>query len=573
MKLTKRTKRNNIGIFALSFVILIAINIIGNFVFQRFDLTSEKRYSLSSATKNMIQDLDDYVYVKVYLSGSSLPPDYKSLSNGVKEILDEFRAYNSNIQYEFIDPTSEDDKTKRRSLFTQLAEEGLAYYNVPVETNDGFAQKIVFTSALVTYKGKSAPLNFLSRTNSIPTTQDINNSIQNLELNFNNVIRKLSSKRIARIGFSEDHGEVPDIEIHDIAAELSQSYSVQRVALDEKINSLVRRIEGDSTRTEIKRNLDLLIIAKPDSTFSERNLFLIDQFIMHGGKVIWALDLISASMDSLRDRTTTLGMAQLPELQQMLFKYGARINSDLLLNQNALEIGTGEGKLRPWDYFPIALPLKGHPITNNLNAVKTQFVSSIDLVGDPGIKKTVLLQTDQHTRIQPSPVLIDVVDIIYKKPRLDLYKYPPMATAVLLEGEFTSIYKNRMIDPRISGNKDFGIKGKSDSTQMLIISDGDIIRNQVIQGRGQPMALPLGYDRFTKRFFGNKKFLMNAINYMLGDDDLIELRNKEFKIRLLNKEKINKNKIKWQILNIAAPIGLILMLATVLLIRKRRRYI
>jgi ABC-2 type transport system permease protein len=293
---------------------------------------------------------------------------------------------------------------------------------------------------------------------------------------------------------------------------------------------------------------------------------------MHGGKIMWLVDKVQADMDSLRHETSTIGLSKNLRLQEMLFSYGARINSNLVLNRNALAIGTAEGTLRTWDYFPIALPQKGSLITNNLNAVKTNFVSSIDLVGTKEIKKTILLKTDNHSRIVPTPALIDLIDIIYRGPNPALYNAPAQNVAVLLEGKFISYFQHRPITSLISENKMFDIKYESPETKQIIISDGDMIQNQVMESANGIRPFPLGYDRYTKKYFDNKKFILNAINYMLGDEIMIHLRNKEFKIRLLNKEEIKNNRVMWQLINTVFPILLIILLGLILGLLKRRKY-
>jgi len=571
MKATKKIKQNNIIQLISLLLLILAVNIIGSYSFFRYDLTSEKRYSISETTRTILTEQDDYISIKVYLDGN-LPSEYQRLKNATKELLDEFRAYNKDIQYEFIDPTANPNKKERFKLIKELAKEGLAYYNIPVENKDGFAQKIVFPSAMISYHDKSIPINLLESSRKVPTSVDLNNSIQNLELNFMSAIRMLTSRRIPTVVFSIGHGEADQAHTADVAMDIAKSYHVGQILIHENFAALTKRIKMDSTSSKLIPRYDLLIIAKPDSAFSDKDQFIIDQYLMHGGKIMWLIDKVQADMDSLRYNTSTIGMNMDLKLDEMLFSYGARINSNLILNRNALAIGTAEGTLRTWDYFPFALPKKGHIITNNLNAVKTKFVSSIDLVGSDKIKKTVLLRTDNHTRIAPSPVLIDLVDIIYRGPNPALYNAPAQNIAVLLEGKFTSHFVYRPITPVIGQNKIFDVLYESPETKQIVISDGDLIQNQVMETANGLRPLPLGYDRYTKKYFDNKKFILNAINYMLGDEVMIALRNKEFKIRLLNKEKVNKERLMWQIINTVFPVVLIILMGIIFGIIKKHKY-
>lgn len=553
-------------------VAIIGINIIAQFYFGRYDLTTEKRYSVSETTKGIIENIDDIVYVKVYLDGD-LPANFKKLKNSTRELLDDLRAYNSNIMYEFINPSEDENKENRQKLYKELVDNGLAYYNIPVENKDGFAQKTVFPSALITYRDKSIALNLLTSNRKVPVDSEIDNSIQTLELKMVNTLGKLTKRRIPSVVFTVDHGELNNYETADIAYELSKMYEVGQIKIGKQLTSLMRRVKIDSVTSKMIPNFDLLIIAKPTIAFDMKDLFLIDQYIMHGGKVVWAVDAVEANMDSLRYSTSTIGMPVDLGLAEMFFKYGLRLNSNLILNRNALAIGTAEGELRTWDFFPHALPVKGSIITNNLSAVKTHFVSSIDTVGSLSIQKTVLLQTDRNSRLMPAPALIDLVDIIYREPNISLYHKPQQPIAVLLEGEFSSVFENRMIDPRIMEQKKIlDIEYKSVATSQLVISDGDIIRNQLMASAQGKSPYPLGYDRYSKRMFDNKKFLLNSINYMLGDKALIKLRNKQYKIRLLNKDKVANEKLKWQLTNTIVPIGLIIIMGIIIGIIKRRKY-
>jgi ABC-2 type transport system permease protein len=402
----------------------------------------------------------------------------------------------------------------------------------------------------------------------------LNNSIQNLELNLISAIRKLTSKRVPTVVFSYGHGEADNMYTADIAMALMKTYTVGQIEIKGNIMALTKRIKSDkdSTETFLVPRYDLLVIAKPDSAFSDRDQFIIDQYLMHGGKIMWLLDMTDANMDSLRTSVNAVGMRKDLRLQEMLFTYGARVNYNLVLNRNALAIATAEGALRTWDYFPIALPVEGNIITKNLNAVKTKFVSSIDLVGSDKIKKTPLLKTDNRSRIMRTPVAIDLVDIIYRGPNPALYRAPAQTVAVLLEGKFESYFSHRPIARQIADNKIFDVKYLSPETKQIVISDGDMILNQVMETANGPMPYPLGYDRFTRKYFDNKKFILNAMNYMLGDEIMIQLRNKEFKIRLLNKEEIKNHRLKWQIINTVVPIFVIILMGMIFGFIKRRKY-
>lgn len=568
----KKVKQQNfIQLFAIIFGV-IALNILAQFYFGRFDLTTEKRFSVSKTTTDIVENLDDFIYFKVYLDGD-LPTNFELLRNSTRELLDEFRAYNKNVMYEFINPSENDNKKERFKVYKELAKEGLSYYNVPVETKDGFAQKTVFPSILVTYKEKRIPINLLVSSKKVPSDADLNNSVQNLELNLVNAIRKVSQKKMPRVVFTTGHGELDSYQTGDLAYELSKTYDVGQIEFNNKLSSLMRRVMIDSTSSKMLPEYDLIIIAKPKKAFSTKELFLLDQYIMHGGKIVWALDLIDANMDSLRYSTSTLGMPIDLNLNEILFKYGARINSNLVLNRNAMEIGTAEGTLKSWDFFPIALPVKGSVITQNLTAVATKFASTIDIVGSDEVKKTALLKTDRRSRIMPAPALIDLVDIIYRGPNPALYNFPEQTVALLMEGNFSSVFENRVIDPRIMANKQlFDIQYKSPKTSQLILSDGNILENQVMETANGKVPYPLGYDRYSKKMFDNRKFMLNAINYMLGDNELIKLRNKQYKIRLLDKNKVSNEKFKYQLINTLLPIGSIIILGLIIGFIRKRKY-
>ncbi len=571
----KNIKQNSIIQILLGIVIIILVNIISSFVFTRFDLTSEKRYSLSDATKELLSDLDDIVYFKVYLDGD-FPAGFKRLRNETKEMLDEFRAYNDNIQYEFINPSKNQDPKERNDTYLLLIERGLNPTDLQVKTKKGTSQQIIFPGALVTYKSKEIPLELLKTQMGIPPEAVLNNSIQALEFNITNTIKKLSVINKPEIAIIEGHGELDKYKMADITNTLSEYYNVERIEINGQLNSLAERSNIDSVKTRIKNKYEAIIIAKPDSAFSDKDKFIIDQFIMRGGKVLWLIDPVFACMDSIQNSESTVGINNELNLEDQLFKYGVRINSDLVMDLNALPIPLRTGQIGnqpqidffPWYFFPIITPLIKHPIVNNLNAIKTEFVSSIDTIEVSGIKKTILLKTSPYSRIVYTPALISL-NILREEPDENIYNKPGQPVAVLLEGEFESAFKN-IISPVIANDKEIGFLEKGVPNKMVVISDGDIIKNQLHIPQGYP--LPLGYDQFTRQTFGNKELILNVMNYLCDDSGLVSIRSRELKLRLLDKTKIANNKLFWQLLNTLLPVLLVIIFGIIWAWVRRRRY-
>jgi ABC-2 type transport system permease protein len=556
----KNIKRGNITGLLLGIAIVVLVNIIAAFIFTRIDLTAEKRYSLAPATKTLLTRLDDVVFFKVYLSGD-LPPGFQRLSNETREMLDEFRAYSDNIQYEFINPSANPNDKDRNDAYRLLVERGLQPTDLRVNKKGASSQLIIFPGAMASYHGKEIPVQLLMAQLQEDPNKVLNNSIQSLEYNLASAIKNLTTAIKPRIAIIDGQGELDKFETVDLQNALSEFYGVERVTLNNKITSLAVRIKSDSTHDVLINKFRAIIIAKPTKPFDERDKFLIDQFIMRGGKVLWLIDPVFASMDSLQKYNTTMGIPNDINLEDMLFNYGARLNVNLVQDMNALPIPVKTGMIgnQPqfdyfkWWFFPVLMPSISHPVVNGLNAIKTEFVSSIDTVTAPGVKKTFLLETSPYSRTVNAPALVDL-EILKKQPNERMFNKGPFPVAVLLEGEFSSSFLFR-IPPDLAGNPVLGFKPKSKKTKMIIIADGDIVKNQFHYSQGYP--LPLGFDQYTKQTFGNKDLALNAINYLCDDSGLISVRSRELKLRMLDTAKVAKQRLFWQIFNILLPILII----------------
>lgn len=573
----KDIKRNSIIQLGFGLMIIILLNVIGYYIFTRFDLTAEKRYSLAKPTKQLLKNLDDIVYFQIYLEGD-FPAGFKRLKRETREMLDQFRAYSDNIQYEFINPSASTDPRERNDVYQLLMERGLSPTDLQVKTNEGSSQQIIFPGAIVTYKGKEIPVELLISQMGTPPEEVLNNSIQNLEFNLANAIRKLSIARKPKVAFIEGHGELSVLETADIAYALNEYYVIERVEIAGQLNSLTERKALDSARTVIRNKYDAVIIAKPDTVFDEKDKFIIDQFIMRGGKVLWLIDPVFASMDSIRYSNATIGIINQLNLEDQLFNYGVRLNTNLVMDLNALPIPLKTGEMGgspqieffPWYFFPVLNPLTNHPIVKNLNAIKTEFISSIDTLDKKGIKKTILLTSSQYSRTVNTPVLISL-DILQKEPDKRLYNKKHIPVAVLLEGKFQSLYRNR-IPPEIRDNRDIGFIELSETGKMIVVGDGDIIKNQVRKTGDRPTPYPLGYDRYTGQTFGNKEFILNAMNYLIDENGLISIRSRELKLRLLDRTRINDNKLFWQVINTVLPVILVIILGLIMYFVRKKKY-
>ncbi len=570
----RNIKRNNFLQLGLGLVIIVLLNVIGSHIYTRFDLTTEKRYTLAPATKKLLKNLDDIVYFKVYLEGD-FPSGFTRLSRSTHEMLDAFRAYSPEIEYEFIDPSKVGNADQVSGFYEELIHKGLNPTELTVKTSSGTSQRIIFPGALVTYKSRELPIQLLqSQVGQSPETV-LNNSIQELEYNISSIIRELTIQSKPAIAFIQGHGELSEPYVYNITEALKNFYTVDRVRLDGKIYSLTKRDSAPDGKILIKNKYKAIIIAKPDSAFTEKDKFIIDQYIMRGGKVLWLVDPVLASMDSLENANQTLGIALNLNLDDQLFTYGVRLNPNLVLDLNCLPIRIVTGMIGnqpqieflPWPFFPIITPTIHQPIVNNLSPVLMQFVSSLDTVGAERIKKTILLTTSRYSRILRTPVLISL-NMLKEKPDMAEFNQPNIPVAALLEGRFTSVFRNR-VPPAILGNPLIGFMDESVATQMIVVSDGDVIRNQLHLTQGYP--LPLGYDQFTRQTFGNKDFIMNAVNYLCNDEGLITARAREVKLRLLDKTRISDNKITWQMVNILVPIFLVSIFSAVqYMLRKRK---
>ncbi len=572
----KDIRKQQLLYFGLLFVILITVNVIGNYMFSRIDLTSEKRYTLAPETRNLLRSLDDIVFFRIYLEGE-FPAGFKKLKRETKEMLDEFRAYSKFVEYEFIDPLEGASREESEETIKHLMEQGLRATDLQIQTASGREQKVIFPGAMVMYRDNEFPLDLLDEQLNTPPEVVLNNSIQNLEFKMADMVRKITQLQKPAIAFIEGHGELNDEEVYDISRSLLQNYRVDRVEIKGRIGTLTHRSDPDSEgNIRIKPNYETIIIAKPTQPFSEKDKFIIDQYIMYGGKVLWLIDPVIASMDSLQMSESTVAVDMDLNLDDQLFKYGLRLNKNLVLDLNAAHIPLRTGELGGqaqieffrWYYFPLLGQASNHPMVRNINAIKADFVSSIDTIDVDNISKIPLLRTSNYSRTSNTPALVSL-SLLNDKPDERMYNRGGQTVAYLLEGEFESLYRNRM-PPEITGSREIGFLEYGEPTSMIVVADGDIIRNQFHVPQGYP--LPLGFDQFTRRTYGNKDFILNAISYLTDESGLISIRSRELKIRMLDQAKVKNNRLGWQLINILVPIALLVVIGFVLAVRRKRKY-
>lgn len=549
----------------LQIIAVILLAFVLSFFFFRIDLTSEKRYTLSPYTKRVLKSLNDIVFIKVYLEGELNIP-FRKMQQGIRETLDEFRVYGKdNIQYIFINPFESTDARIRQDMFNHLYEKGLKPTNIlSTDTEGGSIEKIVFPGALVTYKGVDIPVNLLKNNPGVSAEENINNSVQDAEYELIKMIGCRVREKTEIVAFIEGHGELDEFQTEDISREMSMYYQVNR-----------GRISGNPGELD---SFIAVIIAKPERRYSEREKFVLDQYIMKGGKVMWFLDKVEISLDSLA-MGSALAIINDLNLDDMLFRYGVRINPALLqdLQCNIIPVNVAlagnnpDFRPAPWYYFPLLQAPADHPVTRNLNMIKTEFVNTIDTIGArKGTVKTLLLKSSDFSRLAEAPLIVSLDEIRLNPSREDFRK-SGLPVAVILDGRFESVFQNRMIGDIVRGSAPVFL-AESKPTKMLVVADGDVIRNDVRVTPQEIIGLPLGFDRYTQQTFGNKDFVMNALHFICGNEDLVNLRSKEMTLRLLDKAKIKEDRTFWVIINTVLPIFIIVIAGVLYNFIRKRKY-
>lgn len=555
-----------VGLFRLvvSIVALAMLGIISNVYYFRIDLTSDKRYTLNQLTKDILKDLKGSLYVKVYLDGD-LPVGFTKMEKSLSETLDEFKVIaNDKVQVEFVNPYSVAKGKKQEVFFKQLYDKGLQPTNIQVRDDDGGqTQRVIFPGALISYLGKETAVNLLHNDPSLSGDENIGLSIQNFEFNLVDAIYKLTQDSLPRVAFLQGHGEYDQFQTGDIERELSQYFNVDRVAINGNVGVL--------------NSYKVIIVAGPTKPFPETDKIAIDQYVMQGGRMLWFVDPVSVSIDSLSAGEATLAFVKEINLDDMLFHYGARLNPLLLQDVQCsvipvnMAIAGQQPKFvpAPWVYYPLLSPPGNNPITRNLNLIQSKFVSPIDTVGaNYEVKKRFLLYTSDYTKELQVPLLVDLSQV-NRSPNQYEFNSSHLPVAVELSGNFTSVFRHRSLQEYNHGQP-FNFVDKSVFTKQIVVADADIIRNEVQHRPNGAYIIPLGYDRFTGQTYGNKNFVMNMVKYLGDEEGLINLRSREYKLRMLNRKLVAASRLKWQLVNILFP-SLILILGGILwfVIRKR----
>lgn len=555
--------------------IIVAVSIISNYVFARFDLTSERRYTLSKSTREMLKKVDEPVLFRVYLEGD-FPADFKRLQSETKEMLNQFRAYNSNIEYEFVNPNTFESREEQQVFYQKLAQKGIQPTQIQMATAGGSTTQIIIPAADVFYRGRETSVQLIQNQRYVSDADLLNNSIQNLEYALSNAIRALARGEKRSIGFLQGHGELTGGVLYDVQRSLQEYYSLDYVTIDGQIQALTahHRSSSDTTKYDFYNLYDLLVVAKPTRPFSEKDLYILDQYIMYGGKVLWLVDALDADLDSLAERGQMMSTRYPLGVDEMLFTYGVRLNANLLMDMRCRPIPMQVGlvgdkpqfRFCPWFYFPEIVPLADHPIVRNLDLIKTDFVGSLDLI-DNDIRKTVLLTTSEYTRSKNAPAMVDLAEA-QQEPDRRLFSAGSLPIAVLLEGEFRSAWRNRL-SPDFTAQSAMGYRDRSEENKMVVVADGDIIRNRYMDDGS---VLPLGYDYFTQTQYANKDFVLNAVNYLVGDEGMMASRSRNIRLRKLDVMKVHEQRTHYQIINIVCPLVLLACAGVVIVLLRRRRY-
>ncbi|WP_264550257.1 gliding motility-associated ABC transporter substrate-binding protein GldG [Flavobacterium sp. N2820] len=557
----KENKKAALKQFGIVFLVLIGIHFLSHFFFKRFDLTQDQRYTLSETTLNIIKTVDSPLYIDVYLEGN-FPAEFKRLQNETKQLLEEFSAYNSNIVFQFKNPIEKEEI--RVEVMKQFYERGMQPLSITVEDKGKQSQEVVFPWAQATYGDKFTKVSLLKNLMGASTEEKVISSVQHLEFGFAEAINKISKEKQKKIAVIKGNGELHDAFIADFVKTVRESYYIGTFTLDSVATQPTQSLAA-------LKKYDLAVIAKPTEAFTESEKQVLDQFIVNGGKTIWLVDAVAADMDSMYNESGTILAAQRElNLTDMFFKYGVRMNPVLVKDEYAtpIKIATGnqgsetQFQEYTWKFAPFIYPTSTNPIVKNMEGIKFEFASPIELLKND-IKKTVLLSSSEYSKTVGTPTPISL-DMVTEETTPEEYEGKGLLpVAVLLEGKFKSAYQNRVLPFE---DKTFQSEGKDN--KMIVISDGDVIKNQL--DKGAPMEL--GFDKWTNQLYGNKDFLLNCVNYLLDDNGLINIRSKDVDLPLLNKEEVYKNYTTAQMITVGLPIVLLAIFGFLFTFLRKRKY-
>jgi len=563
----KFEKVKNVSVkLSVSIIVIILLAWLLSIPHYRFDLTSEKRYTLSEFTKKSLRNLENDVNISVYLEGDLNIPFHK-MQQRLRETLEEFDIYaGKRLNYEFINPFEGKDAAASDKLLNDLVEKGLKPSNIlNKDEQGGSSEKLVIPGALIHYKDIEIPVNLLKNNPGSSAEENINSSMENFEFEFMRVISSIIADTTEKIAFIEGHGEFDEYQVGDISRELGWNFQVDR-----------GKIEG---KPGILDQYKAVVIAGPTKPFEEKDKYILDQYLMNGGRVLWFVDMVNASLDSISGGNAALAMIRMLNIEDLLFRYGVRINPVLIqdiqcsmIPVNVALLGNApDFRPAPWLYSPLLSVRNANPITRNLNQIRSEFAGSIDTIeARKSIKKTALLTTSQYSRQISAPVIISLDELRLTPAETDFNK-PFMPIAVLLEGRFESAFRNRMISGLFPDTPVKTVETGSPSS-VLVVADADIIRNDVRPTPQGVLITPLGYDKFTSQTYGNREFIINAIQYMTGHTGLIDLRNRQLAIRLLDKTKLKNHRKIWVLVNMIVPPLLVIIAGILYYWYRRRKY-
>ncbi|MEN9326441.1 MAG: Gliding motility transrane protein GldG [Bacteroidota bacterium] len=559
MKDVQKNSLKKLGFLAIGLFIL---NFASYYIYKRFDVTQDKRYTLSETTKKIIDDIDSPLIIDVFLEGN-FPADFKKLQTETRQLLEEFSAYNSNITFQFVNPIEKEEE--RVEVMKKFFEKGLTPINVTVEEKGKQTQEVVFPWALANYGDKGAKVQLLKNLMGASTEKKVESSVQHLEYAFAEAIHKISKEKQRKIAVIKGNGELDDIYIADFLKTIRDNYYIGPITLDS--------VASQPNETLKALNVyDLAIIVKPREKFTEAEKQVLDQFIMKGGKTLWLVDGTNAEMENLYNESgSTLVSNNDLNLTDMFFKYGFRINPQMIKDEYGTPIKLASGKegsesqmeTYNWKMAPFIYPAsKKHPIVKNTDGVKFNFCSPIELL-KTNTKTTILLESSPYSKVIGTPSVVSLEMIAEETSPKDYANGGLIPVAALLEGSFTSMYNNRVLP-----FKDGTFLNKSVPTKMIVISDGDVIKNQIDKGA----PIELGYDKYTGQFFGNKEFILNSVNYLLDDNGLINIRSKDVTLPVLDKQSVHDNYNQTQMLTVALPIVLLAIFGFIFTYLRKKKY-